>query len=159
MQLDTYLNRFRLASRDLFNQYFCISGSGSHEEAWLLVERFREIEEILFQKLVTEPASLTRKRYGDAQPEIIVGLRSGIDTAPVMMNRDVDSGYWDHPLTNVPRDAAMVFISFFDWDQIAYRDNQFVRMQVTSWPGHPEVTGKHVLLDFQNATFFRAARP
>jgi hypothetical protein len=151
MRLDTALNQFRLASRELFNHYF--RASASDDDAWLLVERFREIEEVLFQKLVTEPAALARVRYGDPQSDILILLRDGMDAAPITLNRDVDSGYWDYPLTQVTRGAKMVFVSFFDWDQLSYRDNQFVRVQLLDWSEHPEVNGKHALIESHNVLF------
>jgi hypothetical protein len=157
MQLDAALNQFRLASRELFNHYFRASDTG-HDEAWCLVERFREVEEILFHKLVTEPFALEKVGYGEAQSRISVALRNGMETAPVMVNRDVDSGYWDHPLVKVPRDAEMVFVGFFDWDPLSYRDNQYVRVQLISWPGYPETHGKHALIESQSVLFTKATK-
>jgi hypothetical protein len=151
MHLDAALNQFRLASRELFNHYF--RASAADDDAWLLVERFREIEEVLFQKLVTEPAALAGVRYGDPQSDIVVSLRNGMDAAPIMLNRDVDSGYWDHPLSQVTQGAKMAFVSFFDWDQLGHRDNQFVRVQLLDWSEHPEVIGKHALIESHNVLF------
>ena len=56
----------------------------------------------------------------------------------------------------VPRDAEMVFVGFFDWDQLSFRDNQYVRVQLISWPAHPETKGKHALIDSQSVQFARA---
>ena len=116
--IDELLGRFRLASRDLFNHYFRVCnpykrGSG----AWIPEERFREVESLLFQKLVVEPANLPTIEYGELQEGILVTPRhSGI--MPVLLNRDVDCGYWDYPLTEITDDAQVFFLSFFDWDQL-----------------------------------------
>jgi hypothetical protein len=156
MQLDATLNNFRLASRELFNHHFRASDAGSND-AWSLVERFREVEELLFQKLVSEPFDLGKVRYGEPQLGITVALRNGLETAPIMVNREVDTGYWDHPLVTVPRAAEMIFVSFFDWDQLSYRDNQYVRVRLNSWPAHPEIGGKHALIESHNVLFSQAA--
>jgi hypothetical protein len=152
MQIDAAMNSFRLASRELFNYHFHAQDPGN-DEAWKAVERFREVEAILFQKLVSEPLSLKKVRYGESQLEISVALRKNMEMAPIMVNRDVDSGYWDHSLEKVPQHAKMAFISFFDWDQLSVRDNQFVRVQLLYWPAHAEVEGKHALIESQSIQF------
>jgi hypothetical protein len=154
MQLDVLVNQFRLASRELFNHYFLISPAS--DDAWGSLERFREVQEVLFRKIVTEPALLTPIPYGDAQPEISVELRDGVNVAPIMINRDIDSGYWDYPLSEVTRGAELFFVSFFDWDQLNYRDNQYVRVQVSGWIEHQELSGKHALIESQYVHFAKA---
>lgn len=59
------------------------------------------------------------------------------DFAPIMFNREIQSGYWDHPLKEVTNDAKLVFVSFFDWDDLDYRDNRYVRVIVGEflWAG------------------------
>jgi hypothetical protein len=59
-----------------------------------------------------------------------------------MLNREVDSGYWDYPLEEVTREAKLGFISFFDWDQLDYRDHRYVRVQVLEWASQPTVVGE-----------------
>jgi hypothetical protein len=151
MTLDMAVNQFRLASRELFNHYF--RASVPDDDAWILLERFGDIEQALFHKLVIEPAGLTGVRYGQPHSEIVVSLRNEMNVAPIMLNRDVDSGYWDHPLSQVTADAKMVFVSFFDWDPRSYRDHQYVRVKVLYWPGHSEVNGKHALIGSQDVLF------
>ncbi len=99
--LNELMTQFRLASREIFNHFFHVSNPYEND-GWLLVERFCDVEDVLFQKLVTEPASLENVRYGD----VLSGIRVELSTSepvPVMMNREVDSGYWDHPLNKVTR--------------------------------------------------------
>ena len=157
MYLDALLNRFRIASRELFNHYFRLPG-GDVDEAWRLAERFKEVEELLFQQLVLEPAGLARARYGDSRPEIVVSLRDQIDSADMMLNREVDSGYWDHPLARIDRSAQLIFIRFFDWDQLGIRDNELVRVKLIGWPGHQELVGKHALIRAYNVQFAQAQK-
>jgi hypothetical protein len=151
MNLDTRLNLFRLASRELFNHYFRVedaSGNGTDPEAWGAQERFDEVETVLFEKLVLEPAQMTGPAYGLRNAHIRVSLRSG-SVAPIMLNREVDSGYWDHPIGEVTDDATLEFVSFFDWDQLHYRDYRYVRVVVAAWSSQPTAVGKHALIESQ----------
>lgn len=145
------MNQFRLASRELFNHYFRIPDPYDNN-GWLLEERFSHVQRILFQKLVTEPASLSDTEYGDLQPEILVELRCSESTR-IMINREIRSGYWDYPIEKITQDARLLFISFFDWDQLDYRDNRYVRLQIDTWPSHPETSGKHALIESQYVRF------
>lgn len=154
INVDEMMNRFRLASREVFNHFFRVP-DGYDNDGWLFEERFSHVQVILFQKLVTEPASLSNVRYGDLQPEILVELRGG-DSAPIMINREVDSGYWDYPLKVVTKDARLLFVNFFDWDQLDYRDNRYVRLQIDHWPSYPEAAGKHALIESHYVRFTKA---
>jgi hypothetical protein len=151
MNYDVQLNRFRVASRELFNNSFRVenaSGNGTDPEAWDALERFEEVECVLFEKMVLEPLEMAGPTYGHRNPRIRVCLRSG-SSAPIMMNRDVDSGYWDHALREVTDDAVLEFVRFFDWDQLHYCDYRYVRVVVAGWPSQPAAVGKHALIESQ----------
>ena len=153
MNLDEMMNRFRLASREVFNHYFRVPDPYDNN-GWLFEERFSEVQVVLFQKLVAEAASLSCVRYGCLQPEILVELRA--EQTPIMINREIDSGYWDNPIKEITKDARLLFISFFDWDQLDYRDNRYVRLQIDSWPLHPETAGSHALIESHYVSFAKA---
>jgi hypothetical protein len=153
MSLDDLMNRFRLASRELFNNYFRVDIPSSGDP-WLVEERFSNVQDELFQMMVTEPASLSRIEYGDLQTEIIVELRS--DSAPWLLNREKNSGYWDAEPNEVTRDAQLKFKAFFDWDQLSYRDNIYVRVLVVDWPARPSVVGRDALIEAQYVRYVRA---
>ena len=142
----------------MFNHFFHVSGATGQSsgaspdapaadggEAWDLEVRFSHVEEVLFEKLVCEPARLTHAPYGSLQSEILVELNS--DVCPIMLNREVNSDYWDFPIREVTRDARLLFFRFFDWDVLAYRDNRYVLVQIDSWPSHPEAVGKQDLVE------------
>lgn len=153
--LNELMNQFRLASRELFNHFFRVSdpySSGQH--AWLQEERFSEVQAVLFQQLVAEPISLSIVEYGTTQPNVLVELRYD-GAVPIMLNREIDSGYWDHPVKEVGTDARLLFVCFFDWDQLDYRDNRYIRVQVDRWPTHPDIAGKHGLIESQYVRFAR----
>jgi len=155
MDLNELMNRFRLASRELFNHHFRVLDPYNNE-GWLLEERFGQIEAVLFEQLVIYPAKLPIVALGIHQPSIRVALRHG-KFAPIMINRAVDSGYWDFPINEVTEDAQLSFVRFFDWDALAIRDNQYVRVTIDAWPSHQEATGKHALIEAQYVVFRRAA--
>jgi hypothetical protein len=148
VELTARINQFRVASRELFNQYFRLEGPWGSEEAWALEERHAEVEYLLFEKMVLEPAGLPYVRYGELNPRVRVELSDG-QFAPIMLNRELDSGYWDHPVKEVPRDAILGFMYFFDFDALGYRDHRYVRVQVLAWPSQPDLAGKHALIETQ----------
>lgn len=153
--LDKSIKQFRIASRELFNDLFRVSDPyEADSNAWVLEERFREIQNLLFQKLVLEPHEMPEIKYGDAQLDIAVELHI-CEVTKIMLNREINSGYWDYPINEVTREAKLVFLNFFDWDQLDYRDNQYVRVQVSDWPSHPDAIGKHALIESQCVRFTR----
>ena len=152
MDIDTLMNRFRLASRELFNRYF---HSSTHDEnAWVAEERFSLVQEQLFRAMVTEPAGVAVVPYYELQPDIGVTVRH-VEVAPWLLNRETESGYWDHPKSEFDKNASLRFESFFDWDQVAYRDNLYVRVQVVAWKTHPELVGKSAQIENQYVRFVR----
>ncbi len=166
MDIHESMNRFRLASRELFNHYFSVPQG---ENAFEYYDGFNEVERVLFTMLVLEPCSVPRASkdytYGiDGHPGIRVRLPIanvgeylvGDDTpqvAPIMLNRELTwinsgyCGYWDFPLNSFSNEATLLYVSFFDWESMAYRDNAYVRVQVSDWPSHPEAIGRHGLVE------------
>lgn len=153
MELDDLINNFRLASRELFNHFFRVPDPYKND-GWAHEERFSKVEAELFQALVVEPARLPDGVYGELFPTIRAELRHG-DCAPIMLNRDVDSGYWDYPVEQVTRDAKLLFVRFFDWDLLDVRDNRYVRVKVDQWTSHHDAAGKHALIESQYVRFVR----
>jgi hypothetical protein len=154
MTLDDHINRFRVASRELFNGYFRTPDPYGGTVGWVLEERFSAVESLLFQKLVTEPSALQLEHYGDVQNHILVEPQA--DSVPWMLNRELNSGYWDGSPAKVTREARLFFVKFFDWDQLAIRDNRYVRVKVAEWAAHPETTAKHALIETQYVRYVEA---
>lgn len=151
--LNELMDQFRLASRELFNHFFRVPDPySSGQYAWQQEERFRNVQAVLFQELVAEPMSLSIAEYGNPQPNVLVELRDD-GGVPIMLNREIDSGYWDFPVKEARADARLLFVSFFDWDQLDYRDNRYVRVQVDRWPAHSDVEGKHGLIESHHVRF------
>ena len=146
------MTRFRLASRELFNNYF--RTGGRDDAAWDARERFSLVEEHLFDALVAMPAGLSCGAYGKPQEHISVVLAHG-EFAPWVLNRESDSGYWDHLQTEFTADAVLSFVTFFDWDLLDLIDWRYVRVVVSAWPSRPELVGKHALVETIYIRFIR----
>ena len=169
MTLNERMNCFRLASRELFNHFFHVPHATSEasagpplnqpsddaDDAWDTEVSFSYVEEVLFEKMVCEPCKLTHVGHGKLQQEIVVKLNSAF--CPIMLNREIDSGYWDFPIREVTTEARLLFVTFFDWDALAYRDNRYVLVRVDDWPSHPETVGKRALVESQYVHFIRAS--
>lgn len=149
-ELDVLMNRFRIAGRELYNNFFLVPDPYQND-GWTFEARFRRVEQILFEKLVGEPASLPKCDYGLVQQNILVELSS--ERAPIMINREIDSGYWDYPMKEITRTAQLLFIEFFDWDRLGYRDNQYARVQILHFSLAPEVGGRQALIESQYVKF------
>lgn len=149
------IEAFRLASRGLFNDYFRVPNEPYENNGWSLLERFAEVEDALFKNMVGAGFQEALAPYGRPQQFISVTLRA-VDFAPIMLNRERDSGYWDHPVTEVTKDAQMTFVRFFDWDQLAVRDNRYVEVVVAAWPSKPDLVGKHGLIETQYTAYSEA---
>ena len=153
MHISDSMTQFRLAARELFNTFFRIDDPYNND-GWALEARFRPVESVLFDQMVGAPNSLPVDCYGTHQPYIRVVLV--LDFAPIMINREVDTGYWDHPLTEITKDVELSFVRFFDWDILGVRDYRYVRVRIDAWPSRSEVVGKHALIDAQSVAFDRA---
>jgi hypothetical protein len=44
------------------------------------------------------------------------------------------------------RDARLYFMEFFDWHEVAIRDNRYTRIKVSQWTAHPDSIRKLLLL-------------
>jgi hypothetical protein len=150
MHISDSMTQFRLAARELFNAFFRIDDPYNND-GWALEARFRLVESVLFDQMVAAPNSLPLDSYGAHQPSIRVLLV--VDFAQIMVNREVDTAYWDHPLTEITKGVELSFLRFFDWDILAVRDYQYVRVRIDAWPSHGEVVGKHALIEARSITF------
>lgn len=141
------MSLFRLASRDLFNNFF----RHSCEDLALIDEGFKEVQNLLFRKLVIQPFALPDIEYGDENEEISVNILGWL--APAMINRERNSGYWDYPIKEITQDAKLCFVGFFDFSTIRLLDHQFVEVCIRNWPAYPELVGKRTLIEYRYVQF------
>lgn len=153
--MDNQVNQFRLASRELFNNYFL--EEFLINEDWDFYEKYTSLEELLFSALVTSRTGIDEVTYGLPQPQISVIpdplATSGI---PIMLNRDIDSGYWDHSISCAIQGCTFTFISFFDWNERSFKDHRYVRTIVKEWPNNPELIGKQALIETHYVLYKKA---
>jgi hypothetical protein len=149
--MDRSINKFRLASRELFNTYFRES-IAEYDPEWEFFENIQFVEESLFKALVTVPNRINEIVYGLPQTEIIV-KSSGEFGIPLMLNREIDCGYWDYPITVAASNTSFTFVKFFDFDPMGCMDNRYVRVIVREWPERADLIGKHALIETQYITY------
>lgn len=143
--IDKILFDFRVTDCELFNRHFRIEDPWNNQEAaWECLERFNDFEIFLFKKLVSEALGIENEQYGKPQRNILAKLNAPLS---VLINREIDSGYWDHSAKELPQFSEIHFISFFDWDAISIRENRFIRAIISSCPLNPSLAGKQVLID------------
>ncbi len=153
VHINEQMNRFRLASRSTFNQYFYPTSYGEKGFSLAAFERFEAVEQALFNSLVIKPCQLTPVRYGtDVINEIGVCVSSS-GQVPVMINREVDSGYWDHPVREITSDTKMSFIGYFDFDHTRPMDHRYARVVIVATQPDSEILGKHALIETQYIEF------
>jgi hypothetical protein len=152
LTIDTLVNKFRIASRELFNNYFLEHLQVNDDVEF--DEHFSFVEEHLFRALVTLRAGIPDVTYGCVQPSIVVSANSqNVCGIPIMLNRDIDSGYWDHDIDTAMPGCTFTFLHFFDWDEKSYRDNRYVRAVIREWPGNASLVGKHALIETQYVSY------
>ncbi|QGM98389.1 hypothetical protein [Methylocystis parvus] len=154
--LDIRMRLFRSLSREVFNIAFYVDNPWSNTKlAWNINEYFTELERHMFNYIVLEPLDFQIIPYGRVNHEIEVIGASYLDSIPALLNRDIESGYWDYPIKEIPSDAKCKFISFFDWSDIDLKDYEFVKITIITCKSLPEIVGKHALVAPRNIIFVR----
>lgn len=153
VSLDRCMDDFLTATRGLFNRYFReLDPEANPCRAWDREELYSEIEAALYRALVLLPCELAELAYKKEHPQIIVTPNGDFDL-PVMLNREIDGGYWDYPLDKLPRDTKLHFLSYFDWSGIDRKDHRYVRAVVDAAPQRADILRKHCLVETHYVTF------
>ncbi|HEY2546827.1 MAG TPA: hypothetical protein VGI46_12235 [Candidatus Acidoferrum sp.] len=146
-------DHYRVSARAIWNTAFWPDADFRN---WDSIEQFHEIEELLFQELVL--AKLGREWrlqdvFKNAIPFFRVVPSIGHGT-PIMIQNPrpgAPTGYWDDPLKLIrPEEAELLFIAYFDWNQMDYIDLQYYRVRVASFDAHPELVGLAALIERQH---------
>jgi len=62
------------------------------------------------------------------------------------------TGYWDDPVNLVkPGQVELLFIAYFDWDEMDYIDLRYYRVKIASIDTHSELVGREALIERQHA--------
>jgi hypothetical protein len=153
---------FREAARHLWNTAFYRPDPHSEGAvAWDRRDAFSRVATELFSAIVLEPLGATDRRLAPmwehaAAPLTCFEVDPSATTAiPIMINRASPlTGYWDDPVSQIaPGEARMQFVSFFDWDELGFRDFQYVETLIVDFPAHPGLVGRYALIQFGYASF------
>lgn len=147
------MNRFLIASRDLFNTQFRMEAPYVGKNAASdLRDDCLLVEQALFRVIVGAPSEGEAPGYGETQHWIRV-IPSGSPSPPIMLNRELSSGHWDYPLDKIDATDDLRFVRYFDWSDIERRDNRYVMVLVAGSASHPEIVGKLGLIESHQVTY------
>ncbi|MCK5267814.1 MAG: hypothetical protein KAR07_06590 [Spirochaetes bacterium] len=152
MDIQNQMITYRLATREIRNKYF--SPKNWDYPEWDVIELYNDVKKELFRSLVLNPLSLKESSEGKENENIEVVVASPF--APIMINREIKSGYWDHPCKEVKENVKMNFIDFFDWDQLGTIDNQYVLVKIKEYKENPDIEGRQALIQSQYIKFTKA---
>lgn len=151
---------FREAARHLWNTAF--HRPDAHREggvAWDRRDAFSRVATELFTAIVLAPLEVTDQRLAPlwdhaAAPLTCFEVNPSASAIPIMINRaSPRTGYWDDPVRQIASgEARMQFVRFFDWDELGYRDFQYVETLMVDVPAHPELVGRYALIEFGHAS-------
>ena len=127
--------------------------------AWDRRDAFSRVATELFTAVVLDPLGMTDQRPAPmwehaAAPLTCFEVTPVATTIPIMINRGSPrTGYWDDPVREIAqRQARIQFVRFFDWDELGYRDFQYIESLIMGVAGHPELAGRYALIEFGHAT-------
>ncbi|TRD13894.1 hypothetical protein FEV53_19190 [Palleronia caenipelagi] len=153
LNITPLLDRFRLASRELYNNHFMFP-SPQELGAWDWRENFDFAENALFKAMVIYPSPLSPAEYGPKNSQILVSPNT--DTTPAFINREYGKshGYWDCPITEIDRTATLYFACFFDFDIERQMDNQYALTWIEQWPKNEGLIGRYALIEHQYLSYY-----
>src|SRR5262249_1080570 len=119
------MDGYRECVRHLWNMHFW--KDAEPQQDWDLAEGFNAVAARLFQLLVLRPlgGAETEVRPDDwAQREPLSFLHVYVDPrSEIMVNRGLDTGYWDDPLRVIEKgELDLRFLQFFDWWLLGFRE-------------------------------------
>ena len=151
------MQKHRECSRNIWNAYFW--PQAEIEDDWDLRNRFEDIHVKLFSSLVLWPLERedrepTPAYWHPLQPVPFIRVVPN-NSCSILINREISSGYWDHPIKEVAAaDIDMRFIHYFDWSNIGYRDFEYLQVLIVASVAHPELNGRHGLVQPLNVRVF-----
>ena len=152
MNLNERMIQFRLASRSLYNTFFY---TASRDEAIDAEERYSNVLESLFLNMVSYPEKLQDISYYETQLSIEVLLKNE-PYRSYFVQVETNSGNWETFKMPVNSTLKLNFECYFDWDDLAIKDNRYVKGCIVSFPENDELIGKGALVEANDAIFQKA---
>lgn len=150
---------FRECGRDLWNLY--LRDSQREEYLSRLCWQFDKILRELFQIILLDPCEVSCeveyvKGGLEDFPEIFCVEIPNLNSDSIYISRERGHcGYWDFDLKGVSLEGIeLVFIDFFDFEQIEWREFQYLRVNIVGFPAAPECIGRQALIPFVDAVIY-----
>ncbi len=151
MDITTNIKRFREATRHTWNTYF--QERAERDKDWDLSDAFSNVYVALFNAIVKydlPESAPSIPHLWDGKNEVLpeYHLKGKSPEIVVMINRTIpSSGYWDHPVQHVnSKETDFRLISFFDWDEIGYRDMRYFKVRIVGSP-NKDIVGRDALVE------------
>ncbi len=148
-------DHYRTSARAIWNAAFWPDEDFRN---WDSIDQFRQIEKLLFQELVLAKAWKERwplqDLFGKAIPffHVVPLVEHG---TPIMIQSPrpgAPTGYWDDPVNLIkPRQADLLFIAYFDWNEMDYIDLRYYRVKIAGFDAKSDLVGREALIERQNA--------
>jgi hypothetical protein len=143
------MNGYRECVRHLWNTHLRANAESSQD--WDLRDEFNEVTARLFRMLVLRPLGREEWEFLPdhwAKRQPFPFLHVAVEpTSEILVNRELESGYWDHPLKVVDsRDLELRFLQYFDWWDLGVKDLAFYRVRIVGSTKYASLIGKDALL-------------
>ncbi len=137
--------KYREGARHIRNSYY-VPKDISDED---VLEDFSELSIVLFKHLVLNEFGLNfESSEWLVEPASMFHVVPLGQTCPIMINRKGQSEYWDHPITEIKKsDFRMVFVDYFDWDDMDLIDFRYYRVRIIESSTYPELLGSDALIE------------
>jgi hypothetical protein len=141
-------DHYRVAARTIWNTAFW---PDSDFRDWDSVDRFDEIQRLLFSALVLDKVGKEwplQNLFRSAISFFRIAPRSEATILIQNPRSENATGYWDHPVNRIkPGEAELLFIGYFDWDRMDYADLRYYHVRIASFDSHAEVVGREALIE------------
>jgi hypothetical protein len=148
-------DEYRECVRHLWNVHFRPDAELNND--WDLRDSFDRLAVELFRVLVLRKigrmdAELAPDYFYPRVPLMFFRLEFP-ERTDIMINRGIDTGYWDDPLRMASSDDLDVrFVQFHDWSLLEYRDFAHYRGRIVGSRSHSHVIGRDILIPADRST-------
>lgn len=158
-EIDILLGRYRTCCVSIWNDYF--NSVIDHERLSRQCWHFDLIKRRLFHALVLEPCGyyLDCDSLMEDLPRLVSVERYSYMQNEIFINRTIEySGYWDYDIKSLSFNGVkLMFIDFFDFDEISARRFMYLLTEIALFPDAPELCGRRALIRYDGARFSLSA--
>ncbi len=127
---------------------------------WDSVELYQEAAARLFEAMIILPLGYQARIDDKYNPGLTVDFSVEPATPEVDLlvngnSEDEPGRIWGRPKIRIkPKEQRLRFVSFFDWDQTAARDFQYLEVRIEQFDGRSEVVGRRALIPFDRCSIW-----